>query len=124
MNNLGTLSEYHIPGTTDIAHLVERHIPNVKVAGSNPAINYNLGPFARQRAAPKKTNEDFVDDDTRLVADLKALENALRGLVKFIDPKPPGASPFRGNQQQAEELSVLLKEAYRCLWSAHPGEGR
>lgn len=62
-----------------------------------------------------------MDDNARLVADLKAIESALRGLVKFIDPKPPAVTPFRGNQQQAEELAALLKEAYRCLWSDHPG---
>lgn len=59
----------------------------------------------------------------QLVADNKALESALKAVIKFIDPAPPLLPVLTLSGHQISEASALLSEAYRCLWAEHPGKG-
>lgn len=54
-----------------------------------------------------------------LIADKIAIKAALRALVKFIDPA--GRSVLMLNPEQTRDFTLILKEAYRCLWFTHPG---
>lgn len=62
-----------------------------------------------------------MSDDEILKADNAALESALKRLVKFIDPKPPAHPVLSLTSPQIAEMTAILKECYRCLWSEHPG---
>lgn len=57
-------------------------------------------------------------------ADRKVIEQALRDLVAFIDPKPPAPPVLRLNDRQVEEAEELFRRAHRCLWSEHPSESK
>lgn len=56
-----------------------------------------------------------------IVADKDAIEAALRRVLKFIDPSSTERPVLSLTGPQVAECSVILTEAYRCLWSAHPG---
>lgn len=55
------------------------------------------------------------------IADKDAIEKALKDLVAFIDPRPPAPPVLKLAKEELQQVVGLLREAYRCLWSEHPG---